>query len=114
MPYYLSLNPDGFIVGACHSELPPPGEAVEVDGPPPHDAVFPYKTRYVNGEYVRTAEPWIPVTYVQERVAAYPPVGDQLDMLWHAMNRGEIPRVEPFYSQIKEVKDTYPKQANNT
>lgn len=114
MPYYLCLDANGFITGAAHSEFPPTDAAVEVPEPPPQDVVFPYKTRYVNGQYVRTTEPWMPVTHAQERLMAYPPVGDQLDMLWHAMNRGEIPRVEPFYRQIKEVKDKYPKQANST
>jgi hypothetical protein len=44
------------------------------------------------------------------RAAAYPSVEDQLDMLWHAMDQGTAPKVEPFYSRIKEVKEYYPKQ----
>ena len=30
-------------------------------------------------------------------------------MLWHAMDRQEIARAEPFYSRLKAVKDAYPK-----
>jgi hypothetical protein len=30
-------------------------------------------------------------------------------MLWHAMDDHHLPRVEPFYSRIKAVKDAYPK-----
>jgi hypothetical protein len=53
-----------------------------------------------------------PVPYSERRRRAYPKVGDQLDMLWHAMNDGQIPKVEPFYSEILTVKQTYPKPSN--
>lgn len=48
----------------------------------------------------------------QLRRDAYPSVGAQLDWLWHAMNDGTLPRVEPFYSEIKAVKERYPKPSN--
>ncbi|CAB4155107.1 hypothetical protein UFOVP653_74 [uncultured Caudovirales phage] len=48
----------------------------------------------------------------QLRRDAYPAVGAQLDWLWHAMNDGTLPRVEPFYSEIKAVKERYPKPSN--
>ena len=47
--------------------------------------------------------------YAKARAAEYPSVKDQLDALWHAMNDGLIPKIEPMYSQIKTVKDTYKK-----
>lgn len=50
-----------------------------------------------------------PSPYFMRRRLAYPPVSDQLDMLWHAMNNGDLPKVEPMYSRIKAVKDAYPK-----
>ena len=43
------------------------------------------------------------------RSQAYPSIGDQLDMLWHAMDDGVMPKVEPFYGSIKAVKDAHPK-----
>ena len=43
------------------------------------------------------------------RKAEYPPVAEQLDMLWHAMDQGQLPKAEPFYSNIKRIKDKYPK-----
>ena len=46
---------------------------------------------------------------VVDRYQAYPPVREQLDMLWHAMDDNQIPKVEPFYSALKAVKDQYPK-----
>lgn len=42
--------------------------------------------------------------YIQDRVAAYPPIGDQLDALFHA---GVFP--EQMAAQIQAVKDTHPK-----
>lgn len=49
------------------------------------------------------------VKYRDERVRAYPSIGDQLDMLYKAMDRGEIPKSKEFYNAIKAVKDAYPK-----
>ena len=47
--------------------------------------------------------------YDRRRRKEYPSVGDQLDMIWHAMDRGEAEKIEPFYSSIKSVKDAHPK-----
>lgn len=49
------------------------------------------------------------VSYEEARKSAYPGIEDQLDALWHAMDQGIIPKVEPMYSSIKEVKDCFPK-----
>jgi len=48
-------------------------------------------------------------TYSFKRAKAYPGMLDQLDMLWHAMDIGTALKSEPFYTIIKNVKDTYPK-----
>jgi hypothetical protein len=42
------------------------------------------------------------------RRAVYPSIEDQLDMLWHAMDAGALPRVDSFYDAIKAVKDANP------
>tara|TARA_R110002073_G_scaffold329420_1_gene511854 strand:+ start:1809 stop:2144 length:336 start_codon:yes stop_codon:yes gene_type:complete len=39
----------------------------------------------------------------------YPGVKEQLDMLWHAMDEDASKRLEPFYTNIKTVKDSNPK-----
>jgi hypothetical protein len=49
------------------------------------------------------------VDYQRARAAEYPSVEDQLDALWHAMDNESIPKAEPFYSNLKSVKDKYPK-----
>lgn len=56
---------------------------------------------------VYPAEPEKPVEYIRKHT--YPPIGDQLDMLWHAMDNGTLPKVTPFYDAIKRVKDENPK-----
>ncbi len=50
------------------------------------------------------------VEYQRKRVAEYPAVEDQLDMLWHAMDQGTLTKVDAFYDINKAVKDKYPKE----
>ena len=49
--------------------------------------------------------------YKNERMMAYPSVGDQLDMLWHAIDANETLKTQfaDFYNAIKAVKDAHPK-----
>lgn len=47
--------------------------------------------------------------YKQARIQTYPAIREQLDMLWHAMNNGDMPKSEPFYSTLKDIKDAFPK-----
>jgi hypothetical protein len=63
------------------------------------------------GQVIAGGRPPPPVNmdYRKARVDAYPNVREQLDMLWHAMDSYHMPRVEPFYSRIKAVKEAYPK-----
>lgn len=48
-------------------------------------------------------------TYQYLRMTNYPPIGTQLDALYHAMNAGLIPIVPAFYDPIKAVKEQFPK-----
>ena len=45
----------------------------------------------------------------QSRRDEYMPIGDQLDALWHAMDDGTLPKIEPIYSAHKVVKEKYKK-----
>jgi hypothetical protein len=47
--------------------------------------------------------------YRLSRQVMYPSIGEQLDALWHAMDAGTMPKIEPMYSDIKAVKDQFPK-----
>ena len=48
--------------------------------------------------------------YQRDRQPEYPSISDQLDMLWHAMDTGILPKVDSFYSINKSVKEKYPKE----
>ena len=51
--------------------------------------------------------------YARARETAYPSIGDQLDMLWHAIDVGDWTAVKvkttSFYTELKAVKDANPK-----
>jgi len=74
------------------SEIPRPGWTLVEDDPnvplPDPNYVPPYPAR---------------------RMSAYPPITEQLDMLWHAMDQDPALRLEPFYSTIQAVKLSIPK-----
>lgn len=75
-------------------------------------AIGTTKQALIDGEVIDTQEPVIQATYQTRRMTDYPSVGDQMDMLWHAMNNGDMPKIEPFYSEILAVKQRYPKPSN--
>ena len=49
------------------------------------------------------------IKYQKDRASEYPSIGNQLDMLWHAMNNGEIPKANTFFDAIETVKTSFPK-----
>lgn len=55
-----------------------------------------------------------PVGYAAARRAMYPNPAEQLDLLWHAMDTGQIPKAQPFFDIIKSVKDSNPKPASGS
>jgi hypothetical protein len=53
------------------------------------------------------------IDYATLRRENYPSLAEQMDMLWHAMNNGDLPKSEPFYSSIKDVKDRFAKDSGS-
>ena len=49
------------------------------------------------------------IQYQRDRKEQYPGIGDQLDMLWHAIDSGTLDQTSEFYTTLKEVKDNNPK-----
>jgi hypothetical protein len=45
--------------------------------------------------------------YQRDRV--YPTIGEQLDMLWHAIDTNSLNKTSDFYTTLKAVKDAHPK-----
>jgi len=54
--------------------------------------------------YYESEDAFIITQYVRDRIAAYPSIGDQLDMIFHAGLGGD-----EFQAAIQAVKDAYPK-----
>ena len=47
--------------------------------------------------------------YQRQREFEYPIIGEQLDMLWHAIDTNTLDKTSDFYTNLKAVKDKYPK-----
>lgn len=116
MKKYLKLDASGYVTGfgAIQAEMfnaieRSPGErVVEYAGAFPDSQ---RKWRYESGALV-DAGPLFEPSYSDLRRASYPSTGEQLDSLWHAMDDGILPKVEPFFSRILAVKQTHPKTSN--
>lgn len=76
-----------------------PGTSVYIGEAQPWDSIDPTTGKLIVG---KQPEP----THQQKR--KYPPIGAQLDALWHAMDAGEIPKATLFYDMIKKTKDEHP------
>ena len=48
--------------------------------------------------------------YQRQREFEYPIIGEQLDMLWHAIDTNTLDKTSDFYTNLKAVKDKYPKE----
>ena len=84
-----------------------PGEHVlEAEVDVEQDAINPVSKVVVRGG---RPPPPIDMDYRKARLEQYPSINEQLDMLWHAMDGGVLPKVEPMYSRLKAVKQAYPK-----
>ena len=62
----------------------------------------------IDAEIIRLASVYNAQEY--QRLRQYPPLGDQLDMLWHAIDNGTLNKTSDFYTAIKAVKDAHPKE----
>ena len=47
--------------------------------------------------------------YQRDRQPEYPAIGEQLDLLWHAIDDGTLDKTSDFYTSLKATKDKYPK-----
>lgn len=110
------LDPENYLIPRGATAIKPPKD------------VAGKITIFQNGKWVRvtpepipepTPEPTPepipepPLTYRELRAAAYPTLGDQLDMIWHAINQGlPLDTTSQFYQAIAQVKETYPKDFN--
>ena len=47
--------------------------------------------------------------YQRKRQPEYPNIGEQLDLLWHAIDDETLDKTSNFYTSLKATKDKYPK-----
>lgn len=73
----------------------------------------PEEIAEVEAEWAKNAEEQAKIQYSVDRKASYPSIGDQLDMLWHAMDDGLLPKDNDFYGAIKKIKEVHPKPQSN-
>jgi len=86
--------------------------AYEADGSQDHligDKVAITETEASSINNQKTQDELDKLTYEEKRALKYPRIGDQLDMLWHAINSGTLDKTSDFYTTLKEVKDNNPK-----
>jgi hypothetical protein len=69
----------------------------------------PVTDEQIAAELIRLQADYENKEYQRVRARQYPSINDQLDMLWHAMDAGALPKVDSFYDAIKAVKLANPK-----
>ena len=66
----------------------------------------------ITTEISRLETEWEAQEYARKRTEQYPPLAEQLDLLWHAIDAGTLDNRDhrnKFYSTLKEVKTNNPK-----
>ena len=86
----------------------PPHEFISWDGPDSQPTQEELETAWTQIQTASDAN-----AYARTRADAYPSIGDQLDMLWHAVDTGDWTaakvKTTEFYTALKAVKDANPK-----
>ena len=95
------VTASGCVANEIDLPAPPEGSTISLGTAVP---IGPTKYRLIDGEAIDTGEPWHVSNYAELRRNAYPSIGDQLDILYHA---GLLP--EELAAQITAVKEMYPK-----
>ena len=77
-----------------------------------HDGTTPIPKDDIEAKMNEMANEPEQSNYVEQRRNAYPPVGDQLDMLWHTIDKDEKLQGKyfDFYQTLKTVKVKFPKK----
>ena len=70
-------------------------------------------TEQIEAKKQELIDDWDNTEYQRDRKEIYPEVGEQLDMLWHAIDDGDWTatkaKTTDFYTKLKKVKDDIPK-----
>jgi proline dehydrogenase len=76
-----------------------------------HNGTTPIPKADIEAKMVELQAEYDANQYQRDRATAYPPIGDQLDMLWHSIDQNPELKQKyfDFYETIKQVKVKYPK-----
>ena len=69
----------------------------------------PFTDQQLADELSRLKSLYVQQKYQRQRKQAYPNIGEQLDMLWHALDQGKLDKTSDFYTTLAAVKAQYPK-----
>ena len=74
-----------------------------------HSGQTPPTEKEIDAEVIRLQAEYDAKKYQRDRQPEYPAIGDQLDMLFHAIDAGKVNKTSDFYKALKAVKDKHPK-----
>ena len=74
-----------------------------------HDGQAPPNEEAIQAKLTELQADYDAKKYQRDRQPEYPAIGDQLDMLFHAIDAGTLDKSSDFYTTLKAVKDKYPK-----
>ena len=99
---HLGLNRNEYRLNQSNT----PHHITEWIGPDPQPTQAELEAAWVEWQAAQDAQ-----AYARTRESAYPTIGDQLDMLWHAIEANATlkTRYADFHTAIKAVKDANPK-----
>lgn len=106
---YFIYAPDGLLRGTIFLSEAEAAEQERITPKAPPDPPAGMAPYFVGNAWVIRPVEVRTATVSELRASAYPPVEEQLDMLWHAMASGEVPVAAGFFNSIQNVKDRYPK-----
>ena len=63
----------------------------------------------IDDEIVRMQAVFDANEFQRDRASEYPELKEQFDLLWHAIDDDALDKTSDFYTQLKAIKDAYPK-----
>ena len=77
-----------------------------------HNGTTPIPKADIEAKMVEVQAEYDANQYQRDRATAYPPIGDQLDMIWHTIDKDDElqHKFYDFYQTVKKTKVKFPKQ----
>ena len=107
--YAMIDNSNNLVVDVYDEERQVPSNFYYVEFDDEEIEVLRRQVEWNGSEFIPHTHPEPELTNIQHRRINYPETALQLDMLWHGMDDGVLPKVDSFYDALKAIKDKYPK-----